>query len=154
MEFSFSDGNYKASVRLMTAGDIESVARLGQATPELRAEGSRVSFYSSQQLEKFLMSKQVLVLVAHIERSFAGFCLSEYNLDTGRAQIQSLVVEKEYHKRGIGSTLIEAMLRELTLLGIDRVFGLVQIANIGTKEFFKRHGFAIGANMTYVEKIL
>ncbi len=54
------------------------------------------------------------------------------------AEIRSLVVEEEYHRRGIGSKLIEACLSEAISLGIYRIFALTYKPG-----FFQKHGFKV-----------
>lgn len=55
-----------------------------------------------------------------------------YNL----AEIKSLVVEKGYQRRGIGSKLVGACLEEAKSLGIKHIFTLTFV-----EKFFKRMGF-------------
>ena len=54
------------------------------------------------------------------------------------AEIRSLVVQEEYHRRGIGSKLIEACLSESISLGIYRIFALTYRPG-----FFQKHGFKV-----------
>ena len=54
------------------------------------------------------------------------------------AEIRSLVVQEEYHRRGIGSKLIEACLSEAISLGIYRIFALTYQPG-----FFQKHGFKV-----------
>ncbi len=54
------------------------------------------------------------------------------------AEIRSLVVEEEYHRRGIGSKLIEICLSEAISLGIYRIFALTY-----KPDFFQKHGFKV-----------
>jgi len=54
------------------------------------------------------------------------------------AEIRSLVVQEEYHRRGIGSKLIEACLSEAISLGIYRIFALTYKPG-----FFQKHGFKV-----------
>lgn len=54
------------------------------------------------------------------------------------AEIRSLVVREEYHRRGIGTKLIEACLSEAITLGIYRIFALTY-----KPEFFRKFGFQV-----------
>jgi len=54
------------------------------------------------------------------------------------AEIRSLVVQEEYHRRGIGSKLIEACLSEAIRRGIYRIFALTYKPG-----FFQKHGFQV-----------
>jgi len=54
------------------------------------------------------------------------------------AEIRSLVVREEYHRRGIGTKLIEACLSEAISLGIYRIFALTY-----KPEFFHKFGFKV-----------
>ncbi|MBI5969088.1 MAG: N-acetyltransferase [Deltaproteobacteria bacterium] len=54
------------------------------------------------------------------------------------AEIRSLVVREEYHRRGIGTKLIEACLSEAISLGIYRIFALTY-----KPEFFRKFGFKV-----------
>ena len=51
-------------------------------------------------------------------------------------EIKSLVVDKRYHKRGIGRTLVEACVEEAVKLKIKNIFALTFVPS-----FFKKCGF-------------
>jgi len=52
------------------------------------------------------------------------------------AEIRSLAIDEEYHRRGIGRRLVSACLEEATQLGIDRIFTLTYQPG-----FFRKLGF-------------
>ncbi len=54
------------------------------------------------------------------------------------AETKSLAVMEKYQKRGLGTSLVKACIKEAKEMEIDRVFTLTSPANV---EFFKRLGF-------------
>lgn len=64
------------------------------------------------------------------------------------AEIKSVAVAEEYHRRGIGNRLIKACLNEARVLGIPTVFCLTY-----KPEFFTTLGFTMVEKMTLPHKV-
>lgn len=54
------------------------------------------------------------------------------------AEIKSLIVDKNFQKKGIGSDLVKETLQEAKSLGIKKVFALTF-----SPDFFKKQGFSV-----------
>ncbi len=74
-------------------------------------------------------------LIAEDNNEIKGVC-ALHILWEDLAEIRSLAVKKESHKKGIGSLLVKKCLKEAKKLGVNKVFVLTYIP-----EFFKKTGF-------------
>lgn len=76
-------------------------------------------------------------ILAKDEDKIIGFCaLYIYSQDL--AEVRSLIVSSQYHRRGIGKGLIEAILEEGKALGVKEILSLTYQV-----EFFKKMGFDV-----------
>lgn len=73
--------------------------------------------------------------VAEEDNEIQGVC-ALHILWEDLAEVRSLVVKREYQKRGIGSDLVKKCLREARFFGVKNVFVLTYVP-----DFFKKLGF-------------
>ncbi len=63
-------------------------------------------------------------------------------------EVRSLVVKEDYHKQGLGKTLVKACIKDAKDLGLKKIFTLTYQV-----EFFKKLGFKIVNKETLPQKI-
>ena len=62
------------------------------------------------------------------------------------AEVRTLATDSRWRGRGVGHTLLEALLADATDIGVTRVFCLTFEV-----DFFRRHGFGVMANQSAVD---
>ncbi|MBS5938116.1 N-acetyltransferase [Clostridium sp.] len=93
---------------------------------------------------KFLSDKTSKVkvdLIRDIEKDiYVGYCVSTVDLDLV-GEIDSLFIEKEYRKYGLGDKLMQRAIEWLDDNKVkSKILGVVE-GNENVLEFYKRHGF-------------
>ena len=86
-------------------------------------------------------------LVAEFEGKIIG-SVSRYDYGKGLFEIRSLVVTDEHGKAGIGSILLQNMIKNLIRDGAQKIFALSY-----SPDFFRKNGFAEVTRETLPEKI-
>lgn len=80
-------------------------------------------------------------IVAEDSGALAGFIGALYYKGVGRAEMGPIAVEGSKRTRGVGSALVESMMRFLSLQGIRRVTVKVKAENRAAVSFFLSQGF-------------
>lgn len=86
-------------------------------------------------------------LVVEFEGKIIG-SVSRYDYGMGLFEVRSLVVADEYGKAGIGSVLLQNLIKALTRDGAKKIFALSY-----SPDFFKKNGFSEVSKETLPEKI-
>ena len=86
-------------------------------------------------------------LLAEFEGKIIG-SVSRYDYGMGLFEVRSLVVADEYGKAGIGSVLLQNLIKALTRDGAKKIFALSY-----SPDFFKKNGFSEVSKETLPEKI-
>ena len=124
-----------APVRPLDRADLQPLAELSS---RLAAEGRRDW---SQRLGR----AGTVVVGAELDGKLVGYAAGEVRRSFGRATpgawIDAFGVEAAYRGRGIGRSLLSALLARLRELGADRAFTLVPLHDRTMAPFFRELGF-------------
>ena len=85
------------------------------------------------------LAKYADIFYAKNQEKVCGSC--EVYLNQKRAYITSIAVFPEYQGRGIGSALLNAVVKEVEMRNIEEIDLEVFMNNIKAICFYKRHGF-------------
>ena len=69
-----------------------------------------------------------------------GYCISSVKRDR-IGEIDSIFVESDYRRNGIGDNLIRSALRWLKEQAVNRIIVQVMVGNEESHPFYKKHGF-------------
>lgn len=149
MQSPFSD--LGTSVRQALATDAQRIAalagQLGYDVPVAHVE---------RQLER--MDEQQTIFVAVVPRAgvvgWIGVALCETLTDSGRADIQGLVVEDEYRGNGIGQLLVQAAEEWARHRNCTSVRLVSNVVRERAHEFYKRLGYDILKTQHAFKKVL
>ncbi|MCX6799319.1 MAG: GNAT family N-acetyltransferase [Candidatus Diapherotrites archaeon] len=111
--------------------------------PEILALIKKEFPYFQVGLEKIrerITSGRIMALKAVEKNALLGFIEAEF-LEEGIARINSLTVKPEHRKEGVATGLLEEMLKQLELKGIERVLLLVKQSNNEAKKIYQQKGF-------------
>jgi ribosomal-protein-alanine N-acetyltransferase len=95
--------------------------------------------YSKTTLRYFLALASAECLLAVEEGDIAGFILSE--VDGARAHIITLDVAEAHRRSGVGSLLLNAAEKNLSMRGVRTVFLETAVDNHAGVNFWSRHGY-------------
>ncbi len=136
----------QASLAPLTTHDIPLLEELEFVT--------RLAFWGAENYRKFLEEcpeyfgiKAVLQYDIHFGR-LAGFVLSRSLFEN--LEVLKLGVHPEFHRRGVGTVLMESAYKEGIRRGCRRCFLEVRKSNLGAIQFYERHRFRIaGTRVNY-----
>lgn len=131
-------------VRLMAAKDFDQVAAIDEKVLKFRREG-----YYELKFEKLLQSNDYIPtsLVAETaDGKVVGFIMGElfigeYGISREGATLDTIGVDPDFQKEGIGELLLTEFFDHLRSLGVQRVNTLVDSGDARLTGFFAAKGF-------------
>ena len=89
-------------------------------------------------------------LVAVKGNSLNGFAVASWLRQEAAAEVEGLVVDQDYRRRGIGSALIEACMAWAANAGALSIRLEVRASNAAALALYQRHGFStVGSRRAY-----
>ncbi len=134
----------KFNVRLMKLEDFNDVLAIDEKVNKvLREEYYRLKF------EKLVKSGDYVPtsLVAEDENGkVVGFIMGElfigeYGISEDRAKLDTIGVDPEYQKKGVGKLLLKEFIEHLKSLGVEKISTLVAWNDIELIKFFSSNNF-------------
>lgn len=122
-----------AAVRRFRPPDTDAVMAIVGESPQA-ANWSRESY------AKFAKESGSIVLVIESDRQVSGFLVGRIAGD--QAEVLNLAVRAKQRRRGAGTALLAAALKELGSMGANSVYLEVRESNTAAIAFYERHGFA------------
>lgn len=122
-------------IRPMAESDLEAVIALAESTPG-------APHWPSGEYPKILAQVQTgkgAAFVALVDRQLIGFAVGRLIVDIG--QIESIVVDSAFRRRGIGVALLEAVLGWAREHGVRRIELEVRESNTAAIALYKANGF-------------
>ena len=133
------------TLRLMTEADLDAVTELDQSAFGAGAWSRQMLAGELKQQpasRHYVVAEEDDVIIGYAGLLGAGF----------QCDVVTLAVTKDRWGRGIGSTLLEALLAEAARRGCTEVFLEVRTGNKRAQELYKRHDFTeIGIRRGYYQ---
>lgn len=143
-----------AEVRSLAAADLEDVARIDR-----RLTGRERRDYIRARLDEALIEAAIrLSLIARRDGTAAGFLMAgaDYG-DFGRAEpvavIDTIGVDPNFARRGVGRALLSQLFLNLRALGIERVETVVGANNVDLFGFLCAAGFHPAERIAFVKQL-
>lgn len=142
----------KVRIRPATEKDAKEIYWIG-----LDEEGAAVSpdtrFYGKKYLKDWIKnaSDDSILLVAEVKKQIVGFLLANVMQKTW-IMWENLAVRKGFRHQGVGSALLERLLRETKKRKIDYIGGWAREGNEEIFDFLKKRGFERGSKFFWVER--
>jgi len=133
------------NIRLMKADDFESVVGIDRKI----VEAPRTGYYELK-FEKLFQSKDYIPtsLVAETEDgTVVGFVMGElymgeYGIFQESATLDTIGVDPDYRRQGIGQRLIEEFMEHLRTIGVQKIITLVDWDDSRLIHFFRANKFS------------
>lgn len=119
-------------IRPMVAADLDAVILLAQ-----RSGGA--PYWTRPIYANAIEQEQTAALVAMADSRVAGFAVAGQVLDI--CELESIVVDPEFRRQGIGNTLLRAILAWSRLCGAHRLELEVRAGNTAAIALYRRAGF-------------
>jgi ribosomal protein S18 acetylase RimI-like enzyme len=104
-------------IRKMRVSDIPIILSIARNEPGFRvAESAESSFWTEEQLTRWIEADQDVLLVAVVEEMVVGFVLTAIHHPTGKVTWENQLVVPHYRGRGIAAALTDEMERQLEAL--------------------------------------
>jgi ribosomal protein S18 acetylase RimI-like enzyme len=144
-------------IRLMTDDDFDAVVRIDEKV----LKASRLKYYEMK-FDKLFKSKEFLPtsLVAELEDgTVVGFVMGElymgeYGISQEGATLDTIGVDPQYRRKGIGEQLIDEFMDHLRDLGVKKINTLVDINDSKLIHFFSANKFSPAKSIIYLERSL
>ena len=144
-------------IRLMTTDDFDAVVRIDEKI----LKASRLKYYEMK-FDKLFKSKEFLPtsLVAELEDgTVVGFVMGElyigeYGISQVGATIDTIGVDPDYRRKGIGEQLIDEFMDHLRNLGVKKINTLVDRNDLKLIDFFSANQFSPAKNIINLERSL
>ena len=124
-------------IRALRSSDVATICQL--------SEDLGLSRWSDSDLIEELERAESLMLLAELDQQTVGFIVGRQvpGTDEGRfdAEIYNIGVAARFHKKGIGSKLLERFLEWAQVNRVVNVWLEVRAANLSARSFYKRNGF-------------
>jgi ribosomal-protein-alanine N-acetyltransferase len=124
------------NIRVGRSGDLEAMSALGRQSST--AAHWPESFYAAL-FEKGAAER--ISLVVEEEGELQGFLVARVAGD--ECELENVVVAESSQRRGLGSTLIRALLDEVNDRKVARIFLEVRESNLAARALYLKCGFAI-----------
>lgn len=130
-------------IRPLREEDIESIVEIDYKVLGERRPG----YYHRKLLE--ISNSPVIGLVAEVNGKVIGFIIGtlsgwEFGVPSSFGWIDTIGVDPDWQRRGIGSLLFKKLLEEFANRGVKKVYTLVNWDEWDLLSFFKRMGFKRG----------
>ena len=144
-------------VRLMKTDDFDAVVRIDEKVLKM----SRPEYYEMK-FEKLFKSKEYLPtsLVAEKEDgTIVGFVMGqlfmgEYGIFEDEANLDTIGVDPDYQKQGIGEMLVNEYMDHLKELGVRKVNTMVDRNDAKMLHFLNSNQFSASTTIVSLERIL
>lgn len=144
----------RADVRSMTPADLDAIVRIDRSIT-----GRDRRDYMSARLAEAMDDTSVRVsLAARCDGALVGYLMARADLgDFGRsapvAVIDTLGVDPEYARRGVGRALLSQLVADLGALRVERVETIVAQRNLALLGFLYASGFEPGERLSFVHRL-
>ena len=144
-------------IRLMTTDDFDAVVGIDEKI----LKASRLQYYEMK-FDKLFKSKEFLPtsLVAELEDgTVVGFVIGElyigeYGISQVGATIDTIGVDPDYRRKGIGEQLMEEFMDHLRDLGVKKINTLVDRNDTKLIHFFSENQFSPAKSIINLERSL
>jgi len=113
---------------------------------KLRNEATfRRNFYEQHNISK--KEHYTYLKKQNLNPNFHNWIIQYGQKDAGYVRILdndiSIIVDKKYHNKGIGSSTLRLIEKEAKKLGINKLIGRVMISNKSSKKIFEKNGYKL-----------
>lgn len=133
-------------------GDVPEIVKLGLATPQLQVDLGQPVYYQKKQLVALTTSPTDIFLAAKVDSVLAGYVIVTYNPYLTEAYLIDIALKPEFRHQGLGSALLNEVMRRLYAKGCGWCWTLVHEDNTYMQSYIQKHGFTRGKKFDFFFK--
>jgi len=143
-----------ADIAAMAPADLREIVRIDRSV----TGRDRAGYISGLLAEATEASRTRVSLVARMDGAIVGFVMARADIgDFGRTEpvavLDTIGVDPEYARRGVGRSLIERLFANLSQLQVERLETLVSLADLELLGFFQEAGFVPSQRLAFERAI-
>ncbi len=145
----------KFEIRLLRQDDLEDLIRI-----DAKVTGEERDYYYQRKMESMVNRKGLIgtSFVAEYDGRVIGFIMGniyigEFGIPQTTASLDTIGIDPEYAKAGLGTLLLEEFVTNVEAAGVDSIQTLVDWENIALLRFFNRSGFVPSTKLNLERKI-
>jgi len=119
------------TIRPMSEDDLDAVVRIEQATFKFP--------WTSKFFAADLNRPQSIMRVARTDEQLVGYCVAWHVAD--ELHLANIAIDSEFRHQGIGTTLLNELLKLGQEAGVKTVYLEVRLSNLAAQSFYIKHGF-------------
>lgn len=142
-------------IRLMTEKDLQAIVEIDE-----RVTGNKRTEYYERKVASLLDNKASIAtsLVAEYEGKVIGFIMGniytgEFGIPQTTASLDTIGIDPEYAKLGIGTQLMDKFIENLRVAGVENIQTLVDWNDSNLLKFFNKGGFFPSKTMNLEKRI-
>ncbi|MDR0860126.1 MAG: GNAT family N-acetyltransferase [Candidatus Peribacteria bacterium] len=142
------------TIRKATLADVDQVRELGKNVKGFETSEGTITFRPKEILKNCINKEDVLIYVAENreEKKIVGFIIGNLNHSLKKAELENIYVHESQRHQGIGKSLMEAILTEITSLNIENVCALT--TNTYITDFTAQFNFEKGEQFFRMDLVL
>jgi ribosomal protein S18 acetylase RimI-like enzyme len=141
-------------IRDATLQDVNEIVKLGGSVKQFQTSKEVVTFWPKAILVDCIKNKNNPILVAEDNKQIVGFIISNYTPDFKKAVIENIFVKSGYRRNGVGTTLLNSLLKKLVDLKCEYVCLLCDGENDTAINFYIKNRFNKGMTCVWLDSIL
>ena len=124
--------------------NIQNVLRTSQLSPEILANIARSSEFTAQHdiyYYRDCMKQDLLTAIVTCDKTVRGVCICKRSMIPDSCEIDSICIDADIQRKGLGKKLLAHSLRNMRSLHIRTAYLWVSDNNGAAMEFFTAFGF-------------
>lgn len=138
------------NIRHARLEDVGAIWNIGKNINEFETSKDVVFFWPEEILKECIGKDDVIILVAEEESKILGFVLVNVNLSLKKSEIENIYVLKDFRNQKIGSKLVEGVIEESKMRGIENICSL----SPDNHSFWENNGFSLGEDFKWMDLVL
>ncbi|HEU5122082.1 MAG TPA: GNAT family N-acetyltransferase [Candidatus Saccharimonadales bacterium] len=138
-------------IRTAAPEDAKVIHTLGEAVSEFATGRDTVTFWPEGILKAAVQDATVIILVAEVGQEITGFIIANCNKPLSKALIENIYVQPAYRGQGIGTALVQALIKEAKTRGYEYIAVLTPPDDTPAIKTYEKVGFMPGETFLWLD---
>lgn len=139
------------TIRLAKPEDVNTIHTLGQNISEFTTGEETVTFWPERILEAAVQDETIIILVAEVDQEIVGFIVANCNKPLSKALIENIYVQPAHRRQGIGTALVQDLIKEAGARGHEYIAVLTPPDDIPAIKTYQKAGFIPGETFLWLD---
>jgi ribosomal protein S18 acetylase RimI-like enzyme len=138
-------------IREAVVTDVEEIWALGEHVEEFHTSNQAPNFWPKVVLKASIGKREVMILVAIHDGKIVGFIIANCNLPLSKVLIENIFVRPGVRRQGIGTQLVQEVLRRAKTDGFQFVSVLTPPSDVSAIKTYEKVGFTAGETFLWLD---